>query len=121
MIIFIQHNNSLLKKGSENWEIDDRIAKQDGDLTVQKFHGNAFSKTDLERILRENNINEIVVCGLISHGCIKATCLGGLNVGFPTALVRNGHTNWNKNAAIKINLVETALIDKGAIIIDCEK
>ena len=121
LIIFVQHNNVILRKNTDNWEIDDRVDKQDGDIVVQKFQGNAFAKTDLESIIRENNIDEIVVCGLISHGCVKATCLGSLKLGFPTALVKNGHSNWHKKAVDKINLVEKELVDKGATIFSLDK
>jgi len=87
-------------------------------LTIQKFHGNAFLETDLENILREKNIIEIVVCGLVSHGCVKATCLSGLKLGFQTALLKNGHTNWDKNAEIKKKLVENELVEKGVEVIE---
>ena len=118
LLVFIQHNNKQLKEFTEEWEIDNRIDKEDNDLTVQKLHGNAFLDTNIESILRENNISKIIVCGLVSHGCVKATCLGGLKLGFETTLLKNGHTNWDKNAKIKINLVETELIDKGVKIVE---
>ena len=118
LIVFIQHNNVLLKNGSAKWMIDSRLDKAENDLVIQKSHGNAFGKTDLENILREKNIEEIVVCGLVTHGCIKATSLGGLALGFKTSLLKNGHTNWNKNAAEKISSVESELEQKGAIILE---
>jgi len=117
LIIFVQHNNKQLKYLTDDWKIDERIDKRDNDLTIQKFHGNAFLETDLESVLREKNIIEIVVCGLVSHGCVKATCLGGLQLGFQMVLLRNGHTNWVENAEIKINLVENELVGKGVEII----
>jgi len=118
LIIFVQHNNKQLKELTNDWEIDKRIDKQDSDLTIQKFHGNAFLETDLENILRGKNIIEIVVCGLVSHGCVKATCLSALKLGFKTAILKNGHTNWDKNAEMMINLVENELVEKGVEIIE---
>ena len=118
LIVFVQHNNKQLKEFADEWRIDYRIDKQDSDLIIQKFHGNAFLKTNLESILREKNIDEIVVCGLVSHGCVKATCLGGLKLGFKTMLLKNGHTNWDKNAEIRKNLVEAELAEKGIKIIE---
>jgi GrpB-like predicted nucleotidyltransferase (UPF0157 family) len=81
-IIFVQHNNSQLKNGSSNWEIDNRIDKQVKDLVIQKKHGNAFQDTDLKATLQDFGIKSITVGGLVSHGCVKATCLGGLSEGF---------------------------------------
>ena len=35
------------------------------------------------------------------HGCVKATCLGSIREGYKTNLLKNGHTNWNKDAEVK--------------------
>jgi len=121
LIIFVQHNNKHLKELTNDWEIDKRIDKQDSDLTIQKSHGNAFLGTDLETVLRARKINEILICGLVSHGCVKATCIGGLALGLKVALLKNGHTNWDKNAEIKINLVEAELKEKGVEIIEIQQ
>ena len=121
LLVFIQHNNKQLKEFTDDWKIDNRIDKRDNDLTIQKFHGNAFLETDLETVLCARNIKEILICGLVSHGCVKATCLGGLKLGFQTALLRNGHTNWDKNAEIKKKLVETELIEKRVEIIEIQQ
>ena len=118
VIIFIQHNNKQLINGTKDWNIDSRIEKRTNDLVLQKYHGNAFEKTELKSILENNNINEIVICGLVSHGCIKSTCIGGLNHSLITNLLANGHTNWNKNAEIKISSTESELKQLGVKIID---
>ncbi|TXT58319.1 MAG: hypothetical protein BAJALOKI3v1_1360001 [Promethearchaeota archaeon] len=114
-VIFVQHNNKQLKYNSFDWEIDERIDKQETDIVVQKKHGNAFQKTDLKQILLENKIKTIMIGGLVSHGCVKATCLGGLSEGFEISLLKNGHTNWNKDAEIKIIETENELINQGVL------
>ena len=100
-MIFVQHNNKQLKYNSSDWEIDARIDKQETDIVLQKKHGNAFQKTNLNNILLENKIKTITVGGLVSHGCVKPTCLGGLSEGFEVSLLKNRHTNWNKDAERK--------------------
>ncbi|MFW6371713.1 MAG: hypothetical protein ACOC10_10985, partial [Bacteroidota bacterium] len=65
-------------------------------------HGNAFQNTDLKTTLVDYGIYSITVGVLVSHGCVKATCLGGLSEGFEISLLKNGHTNWNKDADAKI-------------------
>ena len=113
----MQHNNKQLINATDNWKIDSRIDKNKNDLVIQKFHGNAFDRTDLGAILSENDVDEILVCGLVSHGCVKATCIGGLALGLKVALLKNGHTSWDKNAEIKINLVEAELKEKGVEVL----
>ena len=115
-IIFVQHNNKQLKYNSSDWAIDERIDKQKIDIVVQKKHGNAFLDTDLKQILLDAKIKAITVGGLVSHGCVKATCLGGLSEGFDTSILKNGHTNWNKNAESKITEAEKELIKKRVLL-----
>jgi len=105
-IIFVYHNNSQLKNGTSDWELDERINKQECDIIIQKKHGNAFQKTNLKEVLLDSNIDHITIGGLTSHGCVKATCLGGIAEGFKTSLLKNGHTNWNKDAETKISETE---------------
>jgi len=115
-IIFVQHNNKQLKYNSFDWQIDERIDKQEIDIVVQKKHGNAFQKTDLKQILLDNKIKTITIGGLVSHGCVKSTCLGGLSEGFEILLLKNGHTNWNKDAEINIKDTENELITKEVLL-----
>jgi GrpB-like predicted nucleotidyltransferase (UPF0157 family)/nicotinamidase-related amidase len=117
-IIFVQHNNNQLQNGSSDWEIDSRIDKQENDYVIQKKHGNAFQDTDLKVTLADFEINSIIIGGLVSHRCVKATCLGGLSEGFEISLLKNGHTNWNKDAHTKILETERELIKNGVIIKD---
>lgn len=115
-IIFVQHNNNQLKNGTFDWEIDQRINKHDNDIVIQKKHANSFQKTDLKQILLDFKINSVTIGGLVSHGCIKATCLGGLAEGFEASLLKYGHTNWNKDAHIKIMTTESDLSKNGILI-----
>jgi len=117
-IIIVQHNNNQLQKDTFDWEIDQRIDKWESDIVIQKKHGNAFQDTDLKTILTEFGIKQITIGGLVSHGCVKATCLGGLVEGFETSLLKNGHTNWNKDASEKIEQTENELLGAGLKMLD---
>lgn len=120
MLIFVHHNNNQLRSGTKEWEIDKRIDKWEGDMILQKQHGNAFEKTELKSLLLQKNIKELLVCGLVTHGCIRATCLGGINEGFDTCLLSSGHTNWNKDAESKISLTESELCKAGIKLLDIQ-
>jgi nicotinamidase-related amidase len=90
-------------------------------VLLQKQHGNAFEKTNLRSILVNKGISEIIVCGLVTHGCIKSTCIGGLQEGFQVSLLKNGHTNWSNDAATRITSVEAELTQMGIHLIDKQK
>jgi GrpB-like predicted nucleotidyltransferase (UPF0157 family)/nicotinamidase-related amidase len=120
-ILFIQHNNKQLKSGSFDWEIDNRIDILENDIIIQKKYTNAFQKSQLKSILIDLKVQSITIGGLVSHGCLKATCLGGLTNGFDIAILKNGHTNWHKDAEWKISETEKELSKNGAKIFDIEK
>ncbi|HPR31879.1 MAG TPA: isochorismatase family protein [Prolixibacteraceae bacterium] len=112
-IIFVQHNNNQLVANTYDWEIDPRVHRRNDDCVVQKGHGNAFHLTPLRQILLDGQIDSITICGLVSHGCVLATCLGGKAEGFDTSVLKNGHTNWNKDALRKIADTERVLAENG--------
>lgn len=116
IIVFVQHNNLQLKNGTLDWEFDPRLEMGKSDIVIQKKHGNAFQETELESLLNHHGIDTVTICGLVSHGCVKATCIGSLEAGFKTGLLKNGHTNWNKDAEWKIAMTEAELIQKGVVM-----
>lgn len=99
-VFFIQHSNKkTLIKGSRNWEIHPRLIPSDEDLIIQKCHGNAFKKTTLRSELESKRIKKLVIAGLVTQGCVKATCIGAKDLGYMVNLVRDGHSNYSKDAA----------------------
>ncbi|WP_125712397.1 cysteine hydrolase family protein [Companilactobacillus kedongensis] len=72
-IIFIQHNDSDLIKGSEEWDFARGLDKKDDDLVVEKPHANSFYHTELNDLLRENSLKTIEICGAQTEYCCDTT------------------------------------------------
>ena len=117
-IVFIQHNNKMLEYGKDSWKIFSLLDQKSNDLYIQKIHGNAFEETKLKDIFDEQGIKEIIVCGLVSNGCIKATCIGGVEKGFKVQLIRNGHSTWNKKAKEIIDTINEEMSTNNIELID---
>jgi len=99
-VIYIQHaNKTTLAKGSEAWQLHPGLQPAAQDVVIHKRHGNAFQETDLEDELKLRDIRSVVVTGLVTHGCVKATCMGAKDLGYEVILVKDGHSNFNKQAA----------------------
>lgn len=49
------------------------LEPQPGDLIVDKFRSSAFHKTDLDRLLRANRVETVLVCGCTTEGCVEST------------------------------------------------
>jgi nicotinamidase-related amidase len=102
-VIYIQHaNQSFLKEGTEGWKLHPGLSPGEADSLVQKKQGNAFLDTSLRSELEARGIQNLLITGLVTQGCIGATCLGGLELGYRVCLVEDGHSNYNQEAAAVI-------------------
>ena len=98
-VFFIQHSNQKQRvKGTENWQFHPRLQVSENDSVVHKTHGNAFQDTGLKDELDARGIKNIVVTGLVTNGCVKATSIGGHNLGYRVVLVEDGHSTYIKTA-----------------------
>jgi len=70
----------------------------DLDIVVHKLHGNAFEGTNIKEILDSKGIENIVITGLVTQGCVRATSIGGDEIGYRVILVKDGHSNYRKDA-----------------------
>ena len=117
-VIFIQHsNNNTLLKGSDAWQLHPKIRPLDDEEIIHKLHGNAFKDTSLHEVLEKRNVSELVVTGLVTHDCVKATSLGTIDKGYKVVLVSDGHSNYSKDAPQLIEKWNRAISEKGAEII----
>lgn len=98
-VFYIQHaNQSILVEGSDNWKLHPRLSPTKKDVLIQKRHGSAFQETALQEELESRNVTNLVVAGLVTHGCVKATCLGAIQLSYHVVLVSDGHSNYSKQA-----------------------
>ena len=120
-IIFIQHSNDgTLKKNSREWKLHPAIHPLGGETRIYKLKGNAFLGTPLEEELNKLGVGEVVVCGLVTHGCVKSTTLGALELGYRTVLAGDAHSNFSKDAAKLIAKWNRELGGKGAEILETQ-
>jgi nicotinamidase-related amidase len=66
-------DSGRVKEGTPGAEIHSRVTPQPGDIVVTKRRVGAFSTTDLEAILRANNISTLVMFGISTSGVVLST------------------------------------------------
>jgi len=99
LVVYIQHsNNKMLIKNSIGWQFHPDLSVQETDIVIHKVHGNAFEGTNLYEVLNSSGIENIVITGLVTQGCVRATSIGGNELGFRVILVDDGHSNYSKEA-----------------------
>ena len=112
-VFYIQHSDSRsLVRGSPEWKLHSRLQPLSIDNIVHKQYGNAFEETTLDGSLRAKNITTVVVTGLVTHGCVRATCIGALKSGYKVILVKDAHSNYSNQAAQRIEEVNQKLSEK---------
>jgi aminoglycoside 6'-N-acetyltransferase len=99
-VFYIQHSDQkALAFGSEAWQLHSQLHPESGDCIIHKQHGNAFEATDLGSALKANGVGAVVVAGLVTHGCVRATALGARALGYRVILAQDGHSSFSKQAA----------------------
>jgi nicotinamidase-related amidase len=91
-VVWVQHSDEGLAKGSDDWQIVDELSPGDDEPVVQKNYGDSFEATDLEQVLAGRGVGRVVVTGAQSDACIRATLHGALVRGYDVTLVGDAHT-----------------------------
>ena len=68
----------LLKPGSQWVEVDARLEPLEDEPVIEKQWASGFFKTDLDEALRSLRVDSLVVTGLTTSGCVRATAVDGL-------------------------------------------
>jgi nicotinamidase-related amidase len=98
-VIFIQHSGEKdLIYGTPGWQFHPDLLALKPDALVHKRHGNAFEETELDELLKARGVERLVVTGMVTHGCVKATTLGGLAAGYRVILVSDAHSSYSQKA-----------------------
>ena len=118
LVVMVQHaSDKVLPYGSPDWQLHPRLHPADVDLIVHKQHGNAFEDTPLHAELAGRGIGRLVLSGLVTHGCVRATCLGALALDYDVVLARDGHSSYSKDAAKLIDEWNRKLGEAGAAVL----
>ncbi|HEY2597111.1 MAG TPA: isochorismatase family protein [Candidatus Dormibacteraeota bacterium] len=97
-VVWVQHSDEELTKGSENWRIVPELAPGETEPRVEKKYGDSFEDTNLEKLLSGLEVGRLIVVGAETDACIRSTIHGALARGYDTTLVGDAHTTGDKSA-----------------------
>jgi nicotinamidase-related amidase len=75
--------------GSDGAKIHPKVRTRDGEPAVLKHHVNSFRETDLKAILDRHGIEEVVICGAMSHMCVDAGTRAASDLGYKCVVVHD--------------------------------
>ena len=70
--------------GTEAVEVDERITPIDDERVILKKYASAFFGTDLETELTTHRVDTLVIAGVTTSGCVRATAVDSLQYGYRT-------------------------------------
>ncbi|PSP96846.1 carbamoylsarcosine amidase [Halobacteriales archaeon QS_4_70_19] len=73
-----------LRLGTDAVEVDDRVAPVGDERVVLKKYASAFFGTDLETELTTHHVDTLVLTGVTTSGCVRATAVDSLQHGYRT-------------------------------------
>ena len=91
-IFHIQHiskrsNATFFIPGTAGAEINDCVKPNANEVVITKQYPNSFRDTDLHKQLIQNNIENLVICGAMSHMCIDATTRSAFDLGYQSTVI----------------------------------
>jgi len=94
MVVHVRHEfpsteAPFFVPGSDGAEIHPSVAPQAGEAIVTKNEINSFKGTNLKSLLDENGIEDLVICGAMSHICVDAATRAASDFGYNVTLVHD--------------------------------
>ncbi len=117
-VVWVQHSDARdLIPGTPGWQLHPDLIPEAQDLKLMKEKGNAFENTKLKQLLAERGVGSVVICGMVTHGCVKNTCLGALAEGYQVTLAGDAHSSYSQDAAALIEKWNAALAEAGVRVV----
>lgn len=92
-IIYMQHlasaESSFFKPDTVGIKIHSNVNPIAGEHVITKHYPNSFRDTELNSILKDNNINDLVICGMMTHMCIDTTVRAAYELGYNNTLIHD--------------------------------
>lgn len=85
---FAQNSNiPFFQPGTFGAEIHENVKPLDSEKLIQKYYPNSFRDTDLLEYLKENEVSEVVITGMMTHMCVDATTRAAKDFGFECTVI----------------------------------
>ena len=89
---------NLLQTESPWVAIDPQLGRRDSEPLIEKQWASAFHKTDLDQQLKSLAVDSLVVTGLTTSGCVRATAVDGLQNEFQVVIAEEVVGDRNQQA-----------------------
>ena len=88
----------VLRPGSPWVEVDERLKRRENEPLIEKCWASSFFATDLAERLSAQKVDSLVITGLTTSGCVRATAVDGLQYDYPVFVPREAVGDRNADA-----------------------
>lgn len=81
---------SCFDAGAETQKLMPPLEIKENDILISKQYPSGFFGTSLASTLHFMNIDTLLLCGVTTSGCVRATCIDSISHGFVTLVVEDG-------------------------------
>lgn len=95
----------ILPMNAERGRFIEEVRPIKGELVFPKTNGGAFTGTNLDFVLRNMDIESLIITGFLTDQCVLATAIAGADIGYDVLLVEDActaTTKENQDAVIRI-------------------
>ncbi|HUH66570.1 MAG TPA: cysteine hydrolase family protein [Syntrophales bacterium] len=94
-------------------EIHGSVAPGPHETVIEKSYPNAFRDTELLNSLKRSEVDELVICGAMTHMCVDATTRAAFDVGFRCTVIEDACATRNleyRGTAVEAAKVQAAFM-----------
>ena len=96
------------------------VSPRNGEPVLTKDVNSAFIGTDLEKLLHQQNIEKLTICGLTTPHCVSTTTRMAANLGFNVTLVHDACAaftgsadhSWREGSAMTAEQIHVSALDQ---------
>jgi nicotinamidase-related amidase len=94
----LQHKNAgiYVPHDSKEGQILDELAPVGDEMTFTKTVGAVFPSTNLHYVLQNIGIRNLVIVGVVTHGCVEAAVRDASGLNYSVILVEDGCTSFSR-------------------------
>ena len=81
LVIHVQHATK------QNMDIHDNVLPREGEKLITKHFVNSYRDTDLLEYLKKNQIEKVIICGMMTHVCVEGASRASADYGFEVVVI----------------------------------
>ena len=82
--------------GEIGFELIDQLKPQEKEYRIIKEYGNSFNKTNCEKIIKDENVDTIIITGYCAEYCVLSTYRGALDLDIVPIIFRGSIASGEK-------------------------